>query len=418
MSLFGDSTPIIIDDNVIDPDNTAYQPTELPERQSELGDLNMVIRPVRTGGSPHNALVYGPTGQGKTVGVDLKMNQLKEWAEENDQDISVINVRCKGCGNSYNVLSLLLKQLRETQLGKGIEEPKGYTRKALINMIFEEIDSIGGTVIIVLDEIDGIGEDDYALYELTRPDLEDASVSVIGITNDTQFRQNLDADVQSSLGKREVYFNPYNANQLRDILARRAAGALIDTHFEGEEQTYDNLVSDVLESGVIPLVAALAGDETGDARDAIELFQHTCEYGEANDEMIREDHVRIMQRKLEKNAVREQIEAESTQRKLALASVIKHELDGNDSPGTNEIYKTYCTFTDSFEKRNLSQRTVLQKLNDLNHSNILSKQTRSRGKAKGVSNFYSVAVDMDLAIEALEESPNLAEVAVVLRELQ
>lgn len=418
MSLFGDTQPIIEDDDVLDPDNTAYRPDDLPERQSELEDLNMVIRPVRTGSSPHNALVYGPTGQGKTVGVDLKMEQLKEWADENGRDISVVTVRCKGCENSYNVLSLLLKQLREKKYGKSVEKPMGHTKKALVNMVFEEIDNIGGTVIIVLDEIDGIGEDDYALYELTRPDVETARVSVIGVTNDTQFRQNLDADVQSSLGKREVYFNPYNANQLRDILARRAARALVDTQFVGENQTYENLETDVLEDGVIPLVAALAGDETGDARDAIELFQHSCEYGEAHDEIVKEEHVRHTQRTLEKNAIREQIESESTQRKIALASVIKQELSENTNPDTNEVYRTYCTFVEILNKRKLSQRTVLQKLNDLDHSNILSKTTRGRGKSKGVSNFYSVSVDIDLAIEALEEDLTISEATTILRELQ
>jgi len=44
-----------------------------------------------------------------------------------------------------------------------------------------------------------------------------------------------DADVRSSLSEDEIEFAPYDANQLRDILARRrAAGALRDTEIGDE----------------------------------------------------------------------------------------------------------------------------------------------------------------------------------------
>jgi len=92
-------------------------------------------------------------------------------------------------------------------------------------MIIDELEAIGGTVIVILDEIDAIGSDDYILYELPRAEPDDVRLSIIGITNDLQFREGLDADVRSSLSEDEIEFAPYDANQLRDILARRAAGA-------------------------------------------------------------------------------------------------------------------------------------------------------------------------------------------------
>jgi len=38
----------------------------------------------------------------------------------------------------------------------------------VFNVLFDELDKVGGTVLIVLDEIDNIGDDDDLLYELPR----------------------------------------------------------------------------------------------------------------------------------------------------------------------------------------------------------------------------------------------------------
>ena len=343
------------------------------------------------------------------------MQELQSWADNESEDVTVVIARCKGCDGSYHVLTLLVKRLREITEGRGVERPQGYPRKKLIEMVFDEIDKLGGIVVLVLDEIDGIGEDDYALYELSRPDISNAKIGVIGITNDAQFRNNLDADVQSSLGQREIFFHPYNANQLQDILARRAVRGLVDTSFTGTEKTFATLESDVLDDATIPLTAARASNETGDARQAIRLLRDACEIAEERDEIVRENHVKEAHRKIEKEAHRELIESETTQRKLALAGVIKHEISGNPNPGTTDIYQTYCAFSKEIDGRQVSQRTVREKLNDLAHQNILSQSRRGRGQGRGMSNFYSVSIDPELAIEALAEDPHLESVAEILR---
>ncbi|WP_027119293.1 Cdc6/Cdc18 family protein [Natronorubrum tibetense] len=417
MSLFPSDDPIIENHAVLEPDNNSYTPSNLPERENELAEINRILRPLQTGGSPHNALVYGPTGQGKTVAVELKMQELRTWADNEGEDVTIVIARCKGCDSSYHVLTLLVKRLREIKEGRGVERPQGYPRKALIEMVFNEIDRLGGIVVLVLDEIDGIGEDDYALYELSRPDISNAKIGVIGITNDAQFRNNLDADVQSSLGQREIFFHPYDANQLQDILARRAGRGLVDTSFDGTERTFKNLESDVLDDATIPLTAARASNETGDARQAIRLLRDACEIAEEREELVRERHVKEAHRKIEKEAHRELIESETTQRKLALAGVIKHEITGNPNPGTTDIYQTYCTFSKEIDGRQVSQRTVRAKLNDLAHQNILTQSRRGRGQGRGMSNFYSLSIDPELAIEALGDDQRLESVAEILWDL-
>jgi cell division control protein 6 len=52
-----------------------------------------------------------------------------------------------------------------------------------------------------------------------------AMVSVIGISNDLTFVELLDPRIKSSFGEKEIRFPPYNADQLKDILAERAVKA-------------------------------------------------------------------------------------------------------------------------------------------------------------------------------------------------
>jgi len=62
----------------------------------------------------------------------------------------------------------------------------------VFNVLFDELDKVEGTVLIVLDEIDNIGDDDDLLYELPRAEangyVDNVWPGVIGISNDFTFR--------------------------------------------------------------------------------------------------------------------------------------------------------------------------------------------------------------------------------------
>ena len=162
--------------------------------------------------------------------------------------------------------------------------------------MFEAMNEIGGTIIIVLDEIDTLGDDDRILYSLPRARAQDyvedhVFPSIIGISNDLQWRDSLSPKVKSSLYDDSVLFSPYNAVQLRQILRRRAAKAFRDTELiplddpDVDADPDDSIVkigqsdqeyllrSEVLTDDVIPLVAALSAQDTGDARQAIKYLR-------------------------------------------------------------------------------------------------------------------------------------------------
>ena len=131
------------------------------------------------------------------------------------------------------------------------------------------LDGRATLMIVVLDEIDFLVKKhgDELLYRLTRAneELSSSKISVIGITNDLKFVDNLDPRVRSSLGEVELVFPPYNASQLEDILNDRARIAFRPG---------------VIRSGVISLCAALAAREHGDARRALDLLRVAGEIAE------------------------------------------------------------------------------------------------------------------------------------------
>lgn len=154
-------------------------------------------------------------------------------------------------------------------------------------------------MIVVLDEIDNIGSDDDILYELPRArsndHIEDMWVSVIGISNDFEFRDNHSPKVRDTLCDEEIHFAPYDADQLQSILARRAEKAFQDG---------------VLSEDVISLCAAFAAQDKGSARQAIRYLYKAGELAaNQNQETVTRDLVReaedIIERKNIEKGIRD-----------------------------------------------------------------------------------------------------------------
>ena len=410
MKTFGEENTIFRDMDRLNPNTQTYKPEKLPEREVELDQLHSALRPATMGSTPLNVFVYGPTGQGKTVGISLKTDQLQSYADEKEMDLTVVMVRCKGMDKSYHVMTHLVKSLREKRFGPGEELPSGYQKKKLLSMIIDELEAIGGTIIVVLDEIDAIGQNDYILYELPRAEPEGVRLSIIGITNDLQFRDNLEADVRSSLGEDEIEFAPYDANQLNNILARRAAGALRDTEVSDPENPFATLESEVLATDVIPLTSAFAAQESGDAREAIKLMFRACRFADdAGESVVREEHVRGAHEYLERAVVERGIRSLPPQRGIALLTVTQAEITDNTPAETSDLHDIYQVFCGEIDADVLSERRFRDKLNDMVDSSILVKDTKGRGKGLGMTNLYTLDVKVETVLENLADDSHLSE---------
>ena len=125
------------------------------------------------------------------------------------------------------------------------------------------------------------------MYNLTRlnAELSRAQISIVGISNNLTFLDELDPRVRSSLSEEEIVFPPYNALQLQDILSRRAK----NTFKQG-----------VVEEGVVAKCAAYAAREHGDARRALDLLRVAGELSEREGtKQIRLKHIDEANNKIE-----------------------------------------------------------------------------------------------------------------------
>ncbi|AFO55722.1 MULTISPECIES: Cdc6/Cdc18 family protein [unclassified Natrinema] len=246
----------------------------------------------------------------------------------------------------------------------------GWPTDRVYSVFFDAVDYDERVVVIMLDEIDKLVEKsgDDTLYNLSRmnSELENSRVSIIGISNDLKFTDFLDPRVKSSLGEEEIVFPPYDANQLRDILKHRSEVA-----FKGNALSED----------VIPLCAAFAAQEHGDARRALDLLRTAGELAERSQaETIVEEHVRQAQDKIELDRVVEVVRTLPTQSKLVLFAIILLEKNGVHSINTGEVFNIYKRLCEEIDADVLTQRRVTDLISELDMLGIVNAVVVSKGR--------------------------------------
>ncbi|WP_193310549.1 orc1/cdc6 family replication initiation protein [Halorubrum halophilum] len=368
----------------------SYQPDQIEERDEEIEEYMDALQPVVDGWEPNNIFLYGNTGVGKTAVTDYLLDRLQDdVADYNDVDLAVMSVNCKTLNSSYQVAVELVNKLRPAG---GEISSTGYPQQTVFKKLYKELEAIGGTILIVLDEVDSIGDRDELLYELPRArannNLDSTKVGVIGISNDFKFRDQLDPRVQDTLCERELQFPPYDAPELENILESRAEVAITE---------------DAVEQGVLNFCAALAARDSGSARQALDLLRLAGEIAENREvDLIERDHVEAARSRLEQERVEEGMRELTTHGRLALLAVVSKAAKEETPSRTREIYEEYAALCDSSGTDSLAQRSVHNHLSDLRMLGILSAY-ENRSGSRG--NYYSYELDVPFtsAIEAMSD---------------
>jgi cell division control protein 6 len=382
----------------------SYQPDQIEERDEEIEEYMDALQPVVDGWEPNNVFLYGNTGVGKTAVTDYLLSRLQEdVGEYDDVDLTVISLNCKTLNSSYQVAVELVNELRP--LGGEISST-GYPQQTVFKKLYAELEAIGGTILIVLDEIDSIGDRDALLYELPRAraneKLESAKIGVIGISNDFKFRDQLDPRVQDTLCERELQFPPYDAPELENILQSRAEVAVA----EG-----------AVEEDVLSLCAALAARDSGSARQALDLLRLAGEGAENRDaDSIERNHVELARSKLEQERVEEGMRELTTHGQLALLAVVSKTAKDETPCRTRDVYEEYITLCNSSGTDSLAQRSIHNHLSDLRMLGILSAY-ENRSGSRG--NYYSYELDVPFssATEAMSDVLRLNDEIQTIREI-
>ncbi|MHA1973364.1 MAG: ORC1-type DNA replication protein [Candidatus Hodarchaeales archaeon] len=346
--------------------DSSFVPENLPHRTDQIKQLGYILASVLRGGKPSNILCFGKTGTGKTAVSKYVLNILSKKASQHGHRIELAYLNCNTVDTTYRVFADLCTAL-------GIEVPfTGLATDEVFSRFRSGLDQRDSFFIVVLDEIDSLVKKsgDETLYNLTRinSDMTRAKVSLIGISNDLKFKEYLDPRVLSSLSEEEIVFKPYEAPEITDILVDRAHLAFHNK---------------ALDAGVINMIAAIAAQEHGDARRAIDLLRVSAEIAEREgSECIHQTHVKKAQGAIERNTITEVVSTLPLQSKMVILAIYLLETKGSDSEAvsTGDVYDEYTRICRQSGKDSLTQRRVGDLINELDALGIISARVVSRGR--------------------------------------
>jgi len=363
-----------------------YVPEELPHRETQIKRLVEILSPIMRGEKPNNIFIYGLTGTGKTA---VTRFVLKKLEEKLSNLFLYVYINTRQVDTPYRILANILESLGTRVPFTGISTAELYRR------FLKRVSEIKPILIIVLDEIDALVKKhgDDILYRLTRAnyELNKSKISLIGITNDVKFVDFLDPRVKSSLSEEEIVFPPYNADELEDILRKRA-----------KEAFYDSVVSDE----VIKLCAALAARDHGDARRALDLLRVAGEIAEREGSpIVTVEHVNKARIEIERDRVYEVVSTLPFHSKLVLLAIVIGFKDKKRSLTTGEIYEIYSKLTKKLGVESVTQRRVSDIINELDMLGIITAKVVNRGRY-GKTKEVNIAVNEETIIKAISENDN------------
>ena len=345
-------------------------PDILPHREKEINNLANVLVPALRNETPSNVFIYGKTGTGKTAVTKFVGKELLEKGKQINKKVNFIYINCEVVDTHYRVLQNIANHL----INEWSERIPftGWPTDEVYSKLKKMMEKEGGVNVIILDEVDKL-KGDEALYNLSRinTELSEAKVSIIGLSNDLKYTEFLDPRVKSSLGEENMIFPPYDASELEDILKQR-----VEIAFK----------PDSIDSDVVPLCSALAAQEHGDARRALDLLRMSAELAERNKSpRITKKYVRLAQNKIEIDRIIEVIRTLPAQSKLILLAILLQEQHNKKTGAagtitTGEVYDIYKNLSKKARTDTISQRRVADLISELDMLGIITARVISKGR--------------------------------------
>ena len=372
-----------------------FIPETILHRDNELAKVTQALLPILKKSRPSNLLVYGKPGTGKTLVVKTILSKIQKRVEKSDFPIKLVYTNAKDETTLYGLLVSFGRQL-------GLKTQKelpatGLSISGVFNRLLDIIQKNSTNAVFVIDEIDYLAElisktGKDILYNLTRANerLKSGSLTLIGISNDLTFKERLDPRVLSSLSEEEIVFTNYTMEQIKEILLDRIKTAFIQG---------------TVETAAINLCAAMAGQEHGDARRAIDLLRVAGELAEREQsETVKEDHIRRASQKMEEDKETTALNSYPLHEKLLIIAVMRAK-----GSSTGEIYQAYKGLCKAIRQKEITQRRVTQILGDIELSGLITGKIIHQGM-HGRTKKYNLTIHPDVIKKALKDDLILIDV--------
>ncbi len=350
--------------------NHGYTPRDVRilHREKEIKALTNHLKDALHNIVPGNLFLYGKSGTGKTMITKLITSVLEGSAAERNIKIKTVYIHCAMTRSNIQILRSINNSLEMDTTQKITKTANSF--EVYYSKFLELMKKNKVILILILDEMDKLKDPDIMnlFARVKESELLEQNICIIGITNDTKFEEDLDSRTMSALGRSHIVFTPYDANQLRDILKQRA-----DCAFN----------PGILDETVIPLCAAYAAQEHGDARRAIELMKLSATIAEEqNADRITESHVKSANERIDKNLSAEVIRTLPTQSKAILLSCIvdSFRVKKGYVSHTSEIYSVYKEVSKTIGIEVLTQRRMTDLLTELDTLGIINAKPIFKGR--------------------------------------
>jgi len=367
-------------------------------RDDRIEQVATELRPAVRGEPPNNVVIYGKTGTGKSLVARHVTNRAQRAAESNGVRLGQAYVDCAQ-RNTETRAARALAQTLNKKAGSPVDVPSSGIGsneyyEYLWRILHEEYDS----TIVILDEVDRLQDDDI-LMQLSRAresNKTDCPIGIIAVSNKIEYRERLGERVKSSLQERDFVFDPYDANQLKEILSHRR----------------DAFADEVLDSGVIELTAALAANEHGDARKAVEILHQAGDLAQRDrSECVTEEHVREAQRWAEVNRLERLLEGSTAQVKYILYSLALLTMENPDDEAfsTSRIYERYQETVDTVDVSPISENRVYQLLKEQAFLGVLESTRTGGGRGQGMYLEHRLIQDPEVVLKSVVRNTQLEE---------
>ncbi len=347
--------------------SSSFTPNKILHRNREIEEISNLLAPSLLLERTSNLLIYGFSGTGKSLITRFVAQNLASLAKEKEVNVVPVYINCRLENNNteYRLISNLSSVF-------GIKTPtSGLSVNALYKNLVAVIDSESRDIILILDEIEKLVQNagDGVLYNLLRINeiLKNTKISILGISNNPEFKASLDQRVKSSLSPIEIVFKPYNAIEIADILSLRV-----------KDSFYENVVDDE----IINKCAAMAAQEHGDVRRAINLLRVAGELAQQTGSVkITEDLLDKASNLLEQNVTEEIIKSMTKQSKCALYSIISLSKSKNFSKiYSGEVYDYYSRLADKFGLKRLTFRRLSELIGELDYNSLIMTRIKNNGR--------------------------------------